>query len=141
MDKNFVNLPVKNKKFFSWKKSPIGFKILLITVFEIVYLFINWKIFRKIDFREASPMDLFTIISVAIFGGLILAFYDNFGEAMSFLFYQPLSNPWIKAFYVFVAISFIVAILLIVFMLIFYQKIFCENMFIILFYFFISKID
>ncbi|MDD4902654.1 MAG: hypothetical protein PHE24_05985 [Patescibacteria group bacterium] len=136
MDKNFIDfsLPPKKKGVFSWKKLPLGFKFFLIIVFEIIYLLVNWKISGKIDFKEMTPADLGVFIFIAIIGGLILAFCDNFAEALSFLFNQPSNNPWVKAFYVFAAVSFALAILLILAILVFYQEIFYGD----IFYYFIK---
>lgn len=129
MGKNYIdyNLPPK-------KKPLTGFKIFSSIIFGIIFLFADWIIFKRIDFAKATPMDLFVIIFIAIFGGLIFAFYFNHEKTLLFLFNKPSGDKWVKAFYFFVAISFVIAILLIVVMLIFYKEIFQGDMFGVLFH-------
>ena len=129
MDKNYIdfNLPPK-------KKSLTGLKIFSSIIFGIIFLFADWIIFKRIDFANATPMDLLVIIFIAIFGGLIVAFHFNHEKTLLYLFDKPSSDQWAKAFYYFVAISFVITILLFIVMLIFYKEIFQGDMFRVLFH-------
>jgi len=133
MDDNFIKFTDKNKGG-DIKRLPLGVRIFVIIIFDIIYLLVNWKNSGNLNFKDATPADTILILFIATFGGAIFAFSDYFPKALSFLFYQPSSNFFIKLFYCFVAFCFIAVIIIIILIIVFYNQIFYGDMFKIFFH-------
>jgi uncharacterized membrane protein len=103
---------------------PVRLRVVLIVIFEIILLLFYWKSSGKIDFKTMTSVDFYLTIFLAVFGAVMISWYDNFATVINYIFNKSTNSLFMRIFYASVVLIFVLVIIAIVLSLVFFQEVF-----------------